>query len=56
MAVHVFKPWMIIARTLGLLPLDFGVKKKNIYVGMIVHILSNSVGFITGIVFITKMT
>lgn len=53
-AIHVFTPWMMITRTLGLLPLVFGVKKLNIYVGMIVHILSNSVGFITGIVFITK--
>jgi len=54
-AIHVFTPWMIITRTLGLLPLVIGVKKKNIVVGMIVHILSNSVGLITGIVFITKM-
>jgi uncharacterized protein len=54
-AIHVFTPWMLITRTLGLLPLIFGTKKKNIYVGMIVHILSNSVGFITGIVFITRM-
>lgn len=55
-AIHVFTPWMIITRTIGLSPLVFGVKKKNIYVGMIVHILSNSVGFITGFVFITNMT
>jgi len=55
-AIHVFTPWMMITRTLGLLPLVFGVKKLNIYVGMIVHILSNSVGFITAIVFIAKMT
>ena len=54
--IHVFTPWMIITRTLGLLPLIFGVKKKNIYIGMIVHILSNSVGFITGVIFITKMS
>ncbi len=54
-AIHVFTPWMIITRTLGLLPILFGVKKKNIYIGMIVHILCNSVDFITGIVFITKM-
>jgi uncharacterized protein len=46
---------MIITRTLGLLPLIFGVKKKNIYVGMIVHILGNSLDLITGIVFITQM-
>lgn len=55
-AVHVFTPWMIITRTLGLLPLVFGVKKKNIYVGIIVHILGNSLDLVTGILFITKMT
>ena len=55
-AIHVFTPWMIVTRTLGLLPLIFGVKKKNIYVGMLAHMLSNSVGFITGIVFMAKMT
>lgn len=54
--VHVFTPWMIITRTLGLLPLVFGVKKKNIYVGIIVHILGNSLDLVTGILFITKMT
>ena len=55
-AYHIFSPWMIITITLGLLPLVFGVKKKNIYIGIIAHILGNSVGFVTGIVFITKMT
>jgi uncharacterized protein len=55
-AVHVFTPWMIITRTLGLLPLVYGVKKKNIYIGIIVHILVNSLQLVTGIVFITKMT
>jgi uncharacterized protein len=54
-AVHVFTPWMIITRTLGLLPLVFGVKRKNIYIGMIVHILGNSMDFLTAIIFISKM-
>jgi len=54
-AIHVFTPWMIITRTLGLLPLVFGVKKKNIYIGIIVHILGNSLALVIGIVFITKM-
>ena len=53
---HVSTPWMIITRTLGLLPLVFGVKKKNIYIGIIVHILGNSVDLVTGILFFTKMT
>jgi membrane protease YdiL (CAAX protease family) len=55
-AVHVFTPWMIITRTLGLLPLVFGVKTKNIYIGIIVHFLGNSVGALTGIAFFVKMT
>src|SRR4030042_5242076 len=38
---HVLEPWMIITRTLGFLPILFGVKKKNIYIGIIVHILCN---------------
>ena len=55
-AVHVFTPWMIIARTIGFLPIIFGTTKKNIYVGMIVHIMCNSMDLLTAIVFITKMT
>ena len=54
-AVHVFSPWMIIARTFGFLPIIFGTIKKNIYVGMIVHMLCNAVGFVTGIIYISKM-
>jgi uncharacterized protein len=55
-AQHVFTPWMIITRTLGILPLVFGVKKKNIYIGIIAHILVNSIDLVIGIVFISKMT
>jgi len=52
---HVLEPWMIITRTLGVLPLVFGVKKKNIYIGIIVHILVNTLNVVTGIAFIVKM-
>jgi membrane protease YdiL (CAAX protease family) len=55
-AQHVLEPWMIITRTLGFLPILFGVKKKNIYIGIIVHILCNMVNLVTGIAFIVKMT
>jgi hypothetical protein len=55
-ATHVFTPWMILSRTPGFLPILFGTTKKNIYVGMIVHMLCNSVGFVIGIVYIAKMT
>lgn len=53
---HVSTPWMIITRTLALLPIVIGVKKKNIYIGIIVHILVNMLDLVTGIVFISKMT
>lgn len=54
-AIHVFTPWMIIARTVGFLPIIIGTTKKNIYLGMIVHMLCNATGFITGIIYISKM-
>ncbi len=54
-AIHVFTPWMIIARTVGFLPIIFGTTKKNIYLGMIVHMLCNAVGFVIGIIYISKM-
>ena len=42
--------------TVGLLPLIFGTMRKNLYVGMSVHILANSVGFFTGMIYILRMT
>ncbi len=55
-AAHVFTPWRIIARTFGFLPIIFATTKKNIYLGMIVHSVANSMELITAIIFITKMT
>jgi uncharacterized protein len=54
-AMHVFTPWMIISRTIGFLPIIFGTTKKNIYLGMMVHMMCNSVGFFTGLIYILKM-
>lgn len=54
-AIHVFTPWMIVARTIGFLPIIIGTTKKNIFLGMMVHMLCNSVGFFTGLIFIIKM-
>ena len=52
---HVFTPWMMLTRTIGLLPLIYAVKKKNIYVGIIVHVLVNSIDAIMGFVFIASV-
>lgn len=50
---HTWTPWMIVSRTLGVLPLIYVVKKKqNIYLGVISHCLMNSIDFIVGLVFI----
>lgn len=54
-AYHTFTPWMIISRTFGFLPLILIVKKKSIYHGMLVHILCNTIDFITAAVFIAGM-
>ena len=51
-----FSPWMIITRTIGLLPLIISVKKKNIYIGMILHLMVNSIDVIVGVMYILQMT
>jgi len=54
-AYHVFTPWMVISRTVGLLPLVIAVKKKNIYIGIAVHILVNLLDLIAGFAFIASV-
>ena len=53
---HTWTPWMFVARTFGVLPLIYIVKRKeNIYLGIIAHIILNSLDFITGLIFILRM-
>ncbi len=54
-AYHLWTPWMFITRILGMLPLIIAVKKKNIYVGIIGHILVNSFDVIAGFAFIFSL-
>jgi membrane protease YdiL (CAAX protease family) len=53
---HVFTPWMMITRTIGILPLVYAVKKRNLYVSIIVHILVNLIDVVAGVSFIIGMT
>lgn len=53
---HFFTPWMIISRTVGFIPLILVAKKKNIPMGIAIHILCNSVDVVTAFVFIMNMT
>lgn len=55
-AYHTWSPWMLIARTLGLLPLIYSVQhKRNLYIGILVHILVNLIDVFTMIAFIARM-
>ena len=54
-AYHVWTPWMVITRITGMLPLIIAVKKKNIYIGIVAHILVNSIDVIMGFAFIATM-
>jgi len=53
---HVWTPWMVVARAIGLLPFIYvAQRKQNIYIGMIAHILANMMDVIAGVMFILKM-
>ncbi|NSW53828.1 MAG: CPBP family intramembrane metalloprotease [Anaerolineae bacterium] len=52
---HVFTPWMLLTRTLGMLPMIYAVQKRNIYLSIIVHFLVNMLDVVTGIGFILAM-
>jgi len=56
-AYHTWTPWMIVARTIGLRPFFYVVRReRNIYVGMIVHCLANLVDVITVFIFIAGLS
>lgn len=54
---HTWTPWMVITRTIGLLPLIFIVqRKRNIYLGIISHCLVNVIDIIVGVAFIVSLS
>lgn len=53
---HVWTPWLVVTRTVAVLPLIYGVqKKKNILIGMLSHGLLNAIDWVVGLAFIAKM-
>jgi len=52
---HVWTPWMFLTRTVAILPLVYAVKKKNIYIGILVHVLVNLMDAVAGFAFIASM-
>ena len=50
---HVWTPWMVMARAIGLLPLAYvAQKKQNIYIGMVAHMLANLLDVVAGVAYI----
>jgi len=54
-AYHAWTPWMFLTRTVAMLPLIIVVKKKNITIGIVAHILVNTLDVIAGFVFIASI-
>lgn len=50
---HFWTPWMVVARAIGLIPFTYvAQRKRNIYIGMIAHVLANTLDVVTGLLFI----
>ena len=52
---HVFTPWMILTRTLGMLPLVYAVRRRNLALSIIVHVMVNAIDVIAGVSLILAM-
>jgi membrane protease YdiL (CAAX protease family) len=50
---HFWTPWMVVARAIGLIPFAYvAQRKRNIYIGMIAHVLANTLDVVTGLLFV----
>jgi membrane protease YdiL (CAAX protease family) len=53
---HVWTPWMVIARALGIIPFAYVVQRKqNIYIGMIAHIIFNTLDVLTAAMLVRNL-
>ena len=53
---HVWQPWRLVSLAIGMLPVVFAARRtRNIYVGMIAHMLLNAYDVVIGIAFILAM-
>ena len=52
---HVWTPWMVIARAVGIIPFAYVVQRKqNIYIGMIAHIIFNTLDVLTAAMLVLR--
>lgn len=52
---HTFTIWLSISRTIFMLPLVYAVRRTNLYVGIIAHILINLIGASSAFLFVLNM-
>ncbi len=53
---HIWTPWMVVARAIGVIPFAFvAQRKQNIYIGMIAHILFNTLDVVDGVMLILNL-
>ena len=52
---HIWTPWMFITRTVAMLPLIYAVRRRNLNLGIITHILVNLMDVVMGFAFIASM-
>lgn len=53
---HIWTPWMFLTRTLGMLPLAYAVRWRNLNLAIIVHVLVNVLEVFTAMAFIARMS
>ena len=53
---HIWTPWMFLTRTLGMLPLAYAARWRNVNLAIIVHVLLNMLDLVTAIAFIARMS
>jgi membrane protease YdiL (CAAX protease family) len=52
---HFYSPWDVITRSVGILPISYtAYKKKNLYIGMVVHWTLNTLSSISLLALIFK--
>jgi membrane protease YdiL (CAAX protease family) len=52
---HFWTPWMFLTRMLGMLPLAYAVRWRNLNLAIIVHVMVNALDIFTAVAFIVKM-
>ena len=53
---HIWTPWMFLTRTLGILPLAYTVRWRNLNLAIIVHVFVNMLDVFAAITFISRMS